>query len=752
MPLIPGVRFGPYEVIDLLGTGGMGEVYRARDTRLERQVAIKVLPERFTLDPGRTARFEREAKLLAQLNHPNIAQIFGLEGEGNTRGLVMELVDGPTLAERMAGRDLKIEEAVSVARQMADALEEAHEKGIVHRDLKPQNLKVTPGGRLKVLDFGLAKALDSRVELGLMTTITREMTESGAIVGTPAYMSPEQARGGEVDRRADIWAFGVILYEMLSGTRLFSEPTFAETLAAVLHKDIDLDRPLAEASDSLRTLVRRCLERDPKRRLRDIGEARVTLENLAPLPAGVATPSGTRQLPSVAVLPFSSLSTDPENEYFVDGITEDVIAHLAKVKSLSVISRTSVMKLKQAEKSLEEIAATLGVQTLLEGSVRRSGKRVRIVAQLVDPKSGKNLWADTYDRQLDDIFAIQTDVALNIASALRAELTADEHARIGQPPTRDLEAYQLYLQGRHQHMTYNREGFSQSITFFERALTLDPGFVPALTGMGHAYAELGISGFIGLVPLECFAKAQEAIDRALSLDNRLGEAHGIKGLLLFVRDFNWKGAEAEFRLALELSPGSVDIHDHFGWLCSAQARFDEAIAHVRRAREIDPLTVRSDLANELLRAGRLKEALVEAKRAVDVDPEFPRTHTIYGWCCLAVGRTEEGIASLERAVAVSEGAPLFRAQLGQAYGMTGNETKAKAILEEFKAVAAREYVAPYLFAYLHTGLGEHELALDSLELAFEQRSAGMYGMKGSYLLAPLRSHPRFQALLRRMNL
>jgi TolB-like protein/Flp pilus assembly protein TadD len=454
----------------------------------------------------------------------------------------------------------------------------------------------------------------------------------------------------------------------------------------------------------------------------------------------------------VAVLPFVSMSADPENEFFADGITEDVIAHLAKIKTLRVISRTSVMAFKRREQSLHEIGAALGVRALLEGSVRRSRNRVRIVAQLVDARTDEHVWAESYDRDLDDIFAIQTDVALQIAAALRAELTVDERERIECRPTRDLQAYQFYLQGRHHLVRFNQEGVTRSLHYFEQALARDPGFALAYVGIAHAYSQFGVEGISGLVPLEAFARAQRAVASALALDNNLAEAHGIVGLLRFTRDFDWKGAEAEFRLALTLSPGSADLYDHLGWLCSSQGRFDESLALMRKARELDPLTHRSDVANELMRAGRPQEALDDAERAVALDPTFARVHAVYGWACLALGRTVEGLSALERAVELSPGSTLFLAQLGQACGMTGDTARARAILAELSAMAEKQYVAAYHFAHIYTGLGDHETAIDFLERAFEERSGGIYGVKGSYLFASLREHPRFQALLRRMNL
>ena len=743
----------------------MGEVYRAKDTRLARDVAVKVLPEEFFEGEERRQRFEREAKVLASLSHPNIAAVYSFEEVSGRHLLVMELIKGVTLRAQLADGALPMKKLLRIAAQVADGLANAHGAGIVHRDLKPENVMVTNDGFAKILDFGLAKV--SKTETGpsgetAVPTLSK-MTEPGTVMGTVAYMSPEQALGRPVDFRSDLFSFGSVLYEMVTGRQAFGRASAPETMTAIIREEPEpVERTAPGAPVALRWIVERCLAKDADERYgstRDLARDLARLRDGATENDGLALRGGVPTvdpaavgLPSVAVLPFVNMSADPENEFFADGITEDVIAHLAKIRTLRVISRTSVMAFKKREQSLREIGAALGVGMLVQGSVRRSKNRVRIVAQLVDPFTDEHLWSETYDRDLDDIFAIQTDVALQIAAALRAELTLDERARIGRRPTRDLEAYQLYLQGRHHFVKFTRAGFTESLALFEQAVERDPGFALAYAAIAYAHAELVISGVSGVVPMEAFARAQKAVDSALALDDSLAEAHGIQGLLRFTRDFDWKGAEAEFRLAQRLSPGSADIYEHLGWLCSSQGRFDESLALLRRARELDPLSNRTDVANELMRAGRMREALVEAERAVTLDPGYSRSHSVFGWVCLAIGRTADGLAALERAAALSLDTTLFRAQLGQAYGLTGDTARARAILAELEALAKTQYVSVYHLALVHVGLGEHEAAIDCLERALEERSGGIYGVKGSYLFAGLRDHPRFKALLRRMNL
>jgi len=750
MGIAPGSRLGPYEITAKLGEGGMGVVWRAIDSRLGRAVALKVLPEGFAADPDRLARFEREARLLARLNHPNIAQIHGFEVSGDTRAIVMELVEGPTLAERLTAGPLPLDEFFSIATQITQALAEAHENAIVHRDLKPQNIKLAPGGRVKVLDFGIAREHAVAASPDEESTTLTGATEAGVVLGTTGYMAPEQVRGEVADTRADLFSLGCVLQEMLTGLRAFARPTPIETMAAILHDPPQVpSRSRRDVPPGLDRLVAHCLEKDPAQRFQSARDLAFALAALSSTPS--TAPSRPRAA-SVAVLPFANLSADPENEFFADGITEDVIAHLAKVRSLKVISRTSVMAFKKRDRSLREIGEKLGASTLLEGSVRRAGNRVRIVAQLIDGATDEHLWAETYDRDLTDIFAIQTDVALKIASALRAELSSEERARVRRQPTADLEAYELYLRGRSWLTRFTVEGFRRSLAEFDRAIERDPGFALAWASVAQVYAEHGIEGSVGMSPEDSIRRAREAVARALALDDELAEAHGIAGLIRFVFDFDWPGAERDFLKAIELSPGIAEVHDHYSWLCSSLERYDEALREVRLARELDPLSAQSDVAMTLLRAGRIEEALEDARRSVAREPGFPRCHSNLGWALILRGESAGGIASLERAVDLSPGTTLFLAQLGQAYALVGEADKARRVLDRLHDLATREFVSPYHFAYVHTGLGEADVAIDWLERALERRSGAIYGIKGSFLFKSLRGHPRFVALLRKMNL
>jgi TolB-like protein/Tfp pilus assembly protein PilF len=441
---------------------------------------------------------------------------------------------------------------------------------------------------------------------------------------------------------------------------------------------------------------------------------------------------------------------DAGNEYFADGITEDVIAQLSKIRALRVISRTSVMPFKQRQHSVKEIGATIGATTVLDGSVRHFGDRVRIVAKLIDVATNQHLWAETYDRQLTDIFAIQTDVALHIAAALKAELSRDEQARVRREPTRDLLAYQLFLQGREWLIKYTAEALPRAIEYFERAIARDPTFALAFANLAMAYTELGESGIVA--PDIAYRRAADAGANALRLDPDLGAAYCTRGYLKGVREFDWVGAEQDFKRALELSPSGADTYDLYGRLCAAVGRYDDALALQQRAHELDPLAHRMDGVTTLLRAGRYDLAVADAESAVEFDPGYDRARATLGWAYYLSGRQDDGLAQLERAVSIAPGNTMWLGQLGEAYAMAGKRAKAHEILQELEDRARVAFVSHYHIAYVYTGLGEFDRAMDWLERAVAERTGPVYSIKASFLLAPLHPHPRFRALLRQMNL
>ena len=725
---------GRYVIERELGSGGMATVYLAEDVKHNRDVAIKVLrPEvASVLGPD---RFMREVQIAARLNHPHILALHDSGEVGGFLFYAMPHIKGESLRHKLnREKQVSIEEALSITRQVASALEHAHSQQVVHRDIKPENILLYEREAI-VADFGIALAVSG--------VPNERLTETGVLVGTPEYMSPEQAAGEPaLDARSDVYSLACVLYEMLAGEPPYTGPTAQAVIAKRMIDPVPAVRRLrATVPAGVEQALMKALAKVPADRF----------ESAAAFAEALAKPAENQPRPrSVAVLPFLNLSADPENEYFADGITEDVIAQLSKIRALKVISRTSVMAFKKRDQTLREIGAKLAVATVLEGSVRRAGDRVRIVAQLIDAETDQHLWAETYDRQLTDIFAIQTDVALQIAAALQAELSPDERIRIGKEPTSDLQAYQLYLQGRHCFIRYTVEGMQKSIEYFEQAIERDPSYALAYAGLAMAYTEMCEVGALGAE--QAYPRAKAAGAKALELDSELGEAHCVLAFVKFVHDFDWSGAEQEFKRALELSPSSADTYDLYARMCSALERHTDAVAMEQRAYELDPLYHPTAIATTLLRAGRYDEALQAATRAIELDPLSPRSHFTLGWALFKNAMEAEGLAAMERAVAVSPNDTLWLSQLGQAYALGGKIDAARAVLRELEERSRQTQVLPYHLAYVYTGLGEQDKAMDCLERAFEERGGAMYGIKGSFLFTPLRSHPRFTALLRKLNL
>jgi serine/threonine-protein kinase len=743
---------GRYTVERELGRGGMSTVYLAEDIKHRRQVAIKVLRPELGALLG-PERFNREIRAAAGLSHPHILPLYDSgsagrpgSGEGELLWFSMPYVRGESLRQKLSReKQLPINEAISIVRQVAAALDHAHAYGLIHRDIKPENILLHEGEAM-VADFGIAVASggEGTRERGNAGTVAERLTGTGISLGTPEYMSPEQAAGERVlDARTDVYSLGCVLYELLAGEPPHRGTSAVSVMARRFTEPPPRVRRVRPAvSAVVDEAIARALAVDPADRF----------PSAAAFAVALMASSDEPRARSVAVLPFLNLSADPENEFFADGITEDVIAQLSKIRALKVISRTSVMAFKKREQTLREIGATLGVTTLLEGSVRRAGSRVRIVAQLIDAESDEHLWADTYDRDLTDIFAIQSDVALNIASALEAELTHDERRRIQKEPTADIEAYQLYLLGRYCRHRWTEEGVTQALEYLEQAVGRDPNYALAYAAIGYTYTDMGLA-IVGALPApEAFQRARDAITRALQIDSGLAEAHAVLGHLKFACDYDWAGAEAEFKRAIELNPNSGEAYDFYGLMLAAQERYDEAIEKQRRAHELDPLAHRMDIATSHLRAGRYDEAMRIIARLVEVEPHFPLARATLGWGYMLTGRPEKGIAEMERALSLSPESTLYLAQLGEALAMVGRTEEAREILRRLEELSKERYVSPYHMAYVHTGLGDQEKAMDWLERAYEERAGGVFGVKGSFLFKPLRGHPRFKALLEKMNL
>jgi serine/threonine protein kinase/Flp pilus assembly protein TadD len=781
-----GRQVGSYQILCLLGAGGMGEVYQAHDTKLRRDVAIKVLPAAFVNDPERLSRFQREARMLASLNHPNIATIYGLEQSNGTNYLVMELVPGQTLAERVGAGPVLIKEALPIASQIAEALEAAHERGVIHRDLKPANVKVTPEGKVKVLDFGLAKAFasDGALDPSQSPTVTGMVSEEGRILGTPAYMSPEQARGKAVDKRTDIWSFGCVLYELLTGRKAFRGETLTDTLAGILEREPDWQSLPATTPAGIRDLLRRCLEKDSQRRLRDLGDARIQIEKaLTPTHhseyklvrlawAGVATlialgsalvalnvggirdrfpTRSSSQSDSIAVLPFENLSHDPEQEYFVDGMTDELITDLASINTLRVISRTSVMQYKKIKKPLREIAQELRVNHIVEGSVLRDGGRVRITAQLIDVSTDRHLWAKSYERDLRDILALQGEVAQSVASEIQVKLTPADRARLEDKRPVNPDIYETYLKGRYYANRVGEEGTKKAVEYFEQAIQEDSNFARAYSSLAANYAILGNLG--ALPAKDEMPKAKSAALKALAIDQRLAEAHTALGVVKAFYDYDWPEAERELKRAVELNPGEAEVHHWYAHYLTIQGQLDNALAEFQRARDLDPLspTLNQDVANTLYLMRRYDEAIQQSRKAVELDPNYYWPSSTFGMVYEQTGKYEEAIAAFRKAYSLAP-SPRNQAALGQGLAVAGRKDEARKVLNEMNNLSRKRYISPFEIATVYIGLGEKDQAFEWLEKAYEARNFGLILLKVDPWFDNLRSDPRFQDLLRRMNL
>jgi len=719
MLLTPGIRVGPYEIVAPLGSGGMGDVYRARDARLQRDVAIKGLPAAFAQSPERLARFEREARLLASLNHPNIAGIFGLEEAGGTPCLVLELVEGETLAQRLARGPLPVREALEIGGQIAAAIEAAHERAIVHRDLKPGNVMITPARLVKVLDFGLAKGgaaeAASSSDLSASPTMAISATGAGVILGTASYMSPEQARGLAVDRRTDVWAFGCVMFECLCGRQSFGGDTVSDVIARILEREPDWSTLPPTVPARLRDVVKRCLTKDLAERPRDIGDLRRELSAIA---QELSSPPGAQAgraaaLPSLAVLYFENLASDKESEYFCAGITEDILTDLSKIKGLRVASRNAVARYRGAPADIPKVAADLGVGAVLEGSVRRAGDRVRISAQLINAADGFHLWAERYDRTLEDVFAVQEEIASSIAVALRVALTPAESGNLVKDRPNDVRAYDLYLKGRERYGSYSEASLREALELFRQAIALDPNYALAWAGVADCYGQLCQWGkdvdFADLT-----RQGLEAARRAISLNPGLPEAHKAEALNL--RFSGEPGvARASLTRAVEANPRFTPAI--FNLAVEAFCRSDIAAAErfVRRALDVDPQEAFGCtwLAFVLGLTSRPEESIAAARRARTLsDDSFYVTvsHGMRAWVYLGRGELPEAEQAMREGVADGARSADMRAIEAAIAAHVGRTDQARSLVRELDALPGLNATSLSLAADAALRIGESELA------------------------------------------
>ena len=784
-PMI-GSTLGHYRIKEKIGQGGMGEVYRARDEHLNRDVAVKVLPAGTLGDEQARKRFRKEAETLSRLNHPHIATIHDFDTQDGTDFLVMEYVTGETLKEKLQAGPLPEKDIAKLGGEIVEALEEAHEHGIIHRDLKPGNIAFTPKGHVKVLDFGIAKLLRSQENDAEVPTVDT-LSKTVGRAGTLPYMAPEQLRGEEVDARTDIYALGATLYEAATGRRPFEGSTAEVLIGDIQHKAPRPPRELnSRITEDLGRIILKCLDKDPALRYQSAKELHVDLGRLGrSAPVIEKRTSMTRrllgvtgamvlflalllwmnigglrdrlfggettQIDSIAVLPFENVGGDPDTEYLSDGITESLIGKLSQLAGLRVMARSTAYRFKGQGIDPREAGRQMGVHSVLTGRLSKRGEALVVGAELVDVEHGTQLWGERFNRPMTDIFTVEEEISSAIAGKLLPRLSGEEVERLARRSTENSEAYQFYLRGRFFWNQRTAEGLRKGLRYFQQALAEDPTYALAYSGVADSYNML--ASYAILHPDEAYPKAKAAARKALEIDDRIAEAHTALARSLHLYDWNWTEAEREFRRAIELNPNYANAHHWLSVLLSSTNRTEEAISETHRAQELDPLSlsINANVGRVYVNAGQFGRAIQETRKAIEIDPQFAWAHDVMGRALVEEERYDEAIREFEKAVELSEGSDLYLMRLGHAYAVSGRKDKALDILEKLKADLEEKFVSPDAFAFLYIGLGENDLALTWLTKAVEDHPSQIITLPVDPIYDPLRDDPRFQDLLHRMN-
>jgi serine/threonine protein kinase len=741
---VVGQNVSHYRVLEKVGGGGMGVVYKAQDTRLGRLVALKFLPDELATDAHALERFEREARASSALNHPHICTIYEIGDHEGHRFIAMELLEGQTLAQRLAGQALDVETTLHLGVQMAEALEAAHGKGIVHRDIKPANVFVTGREWIKVLDFGLAKVAPASVSSSTETRIADgPVTESGVAVGTVAYMSPEQARGELLDARTDIFSLGAVLYEMATGRQAFrdrgplpGEPTHAQLPPA------------------LERIIGRALARDPEGRYQSASGLRADMQHLQRNLQSVTSRRQSRSrkgIASLAVLPLVNESGDPDTDYLSEGIAESLINSFAELPKLRVAQRYKSFRYAGPNTDLQKAARDLGVQAVLSGRIVRRGETMIVKIELIDVEKDAQVWGHQYMRSLRDIFLLQDEIADEVLRALRVKLAGEPRRRVVRHTT-DTDAYHSYLRGRFYWARRTPNEVKKALGCFEQAIAQDPAFALAYAGVADCYALLGFYPYGVMKPREAYPRAKVAAQKALALDESLGDAHASAALCAFLYDWDWNDAERGFRRSIELSPGGLGARVWYPALLANIGRYDDAIREAEQAVDVDPLSVNAitTLGQTFYTARRHDEARRAFARALEMDSSFPTAIYFVGLVHLAMHEHAEAMSVITRAHSLNPH-PLWFATIGMLHGLADRPEEARRILKELEDAAHRGYVSPFAFAMVYAGMGEMEAWRGMMRASFEERTGLLM-----WLMPPVhdsvRAHPYFQDFVREAGL